>query len=275
MADCDGGGFGHTGVDGHDQRHRHDQDHVPRGVKLATRPPQDAIASSATKTSSRLPVCEPGARIPSVCQSPASAKPGALNGIAKCRTCHPSSGSSNGEDVTSTSPLGEPLAKGFHGRSPGNHCRCGLPNHSIPSNRWHPSKPARARLPRPLFSSSARPGRAWAWIVCCCRNQFAGALPQPAPSKDNNVAELTEKRAHRAVVHSAAAKLLRNQRREKLSCCFQNVIMAGDKDIGGIALGGALGELWADDLYNSLQVKRWRHGTASRCLTNSIRLSRL
>ena len=47
---------------------------------------------------------------------------------------------------------------------------------------------------------------------------------------------------------------------------FQYVIMAGDKNVGGIALRGALGKLWADDLYQSLQVKRWRHSTASLCL---------
>ena len=211
---------------------------------------RNTMASSGTKTLSRMTVLEPVARIPSVRQSSASDMPDAANGATKCRTCHPSWGSSNGAEVTSKPPLGEPLANGFLAltRKPAVDAR----HNAV---RFHPVTGAgrdkhdfgRGDLLQQLLTGPA------ATVIVHRRRHEMLMHRQGQRRRRTIMRQLAQEGAHRAVARAATAELCGNQRGED-PVLLEHLVMFGDEDVACVTLGDALGKPWSDDLRERFQV---------------------
>ena len=130
---------------------------------------RNEIASSGTKTLSRMIMCEPVARIPSVRQSSANVTPGALNGTVKCKTCslpwHPRTGRRSPERRLSASRCRTAFERLF-----GNRRRRAPPRRSILSNHWPRRNQDRLVSSDPLQQLFPRP--AVAVVVERCGDQM-------------------------------------------------------------------------------------------------------
>ncbi|HLH90126.1 MAG TPA: hypothetical protein VKX28_16875 [Xanthobacteraceae bacterium] len=71
--------------------------------------------------------------------------------------------------------------------------------------------------------------------------------------------QLSQKGAHGAVAHAAAAQVDGNQRRKNF-VLFEHVVVLRNEDVVSVAFCRAFGEMRTDDLDERLQVEESRHG---------------